>query len=374
MVSPFGTIKGRDLVFMVAGGKMFIFGGNVVGEDGTIIASSDAVVVKDIQPTNVSTKYKAFCANFKTNLLGFLVSPVPFDPCEIEIQGPSTIYTHLLDSSQRAFPGLNQTLHKDRLVNEESFASAFGGNNTVNNVDPPSFEPRVALVIGNANYEDPRAVLLNPLHDADGVAQALRALGFDVIELRDATKPKMLEGLHTFDARLQQAKVGLFYYAGHAVQYQGLNYLIPLQTRITNPADLVRETVNALDILRSMRMHQTKLNIMILDACRDNPFKSFKGGERGLAPISPEKEDGIRARSSFLLAFATQPGNAAQDGTGQNGTYTKYLLQYIKTPGLSLHDFFNKIGQAVLEETKDDQEPWVNSSPLPRFCFAGCGA
>src|SRR5262249_54463497 len=154
MVSPYGTIKGRDLVFRIDGGRMSIFGGNVVGEDGTIIAASDAVVVKDIRPTNIKSKYTASCANFKTNFLGFLVSPIPFDPCEIEIAGPSTLYTHLLDASQRAFPGLNQMLYIDRLVNKISFGEAFGDvsadHNPVLKVDPSSFEPRVALVIGNA--------------------------------------------------------------------------------------------------------------------------------------------------------------------------------------------------------------------------------
>jgi uncharacterized caspase-like protein len=224
------------------------------------------------------------------------------------------------------------------------------------------------LVVGNASYKE--VPLRNPLHDAHDVAQALRALRFDVIEIRDASKREMLEALETFNARLQQAQIGLFYYSGHAAQSNGLNYLIPLQAKITNLADLEQETVDAQRILARMGQSPTALNIVILDACRNNPFRNLLGfrsvGERGLAPIQ-------RVRSS-LIAFATQPGNVAEDGTGRNGTYTKHLLRYLKQPGLSLPDFFNEVGQAVLQETNGTQEPWVSSSPLPRFCFAECAS
>src|SRR5262249_44291807 len=154
---------------------------------------------------------------------------------EIEINTDSTIYTHLLDSSLKAVPGLNQTLHPYRLYDPDGPKRERERNNPVNTVDPSTLEPRIALVIGNANYES-LSPLKTPLHDADDVAQALRDLRFDVTELRDATRQKILEGLDTFDARLQQAKVGLFYYSGHGVQYKGLNYLIPIQIRTMQPA------------------------------------------------------------------------------------------------------------------------------------------
>jgi hypothetical protein len=348
---------------------MFIFGGNVVGDDGTIIAASPAVVAKDIQSTNVSSTYTASCANFKTNFLGFLVSPVPFDPCEIEILGRSTIYTHLLDSSKRAFPGLNQTLHNDLLDDPTAYSVERRREN--DSVDPSSFEPRVALVLGNANYKE--YPLQNPLNDAYDMAQALRSLRFDVIEIYDATKQQIDEALRTFYARAQQAKVGLFYYAGHAKEYEGMNYLIPLSSRNRNSPDLKEETVGVQEILKDMigsqtKESQTKLNIMIIDACRTpKEFRNRRDSEGGLTSV-------IRPRRfSTLIALSTQPGSIADDMIGnRNGIFTKYLLQYLKQPGLDLHDFFDKVGYAVLQETKGIQEPWVNSSPLPRFCFAGC--
>ena len=225
---------------------------------------------------------------------------------------------------------------------------------------------RVALVIGNANYKE--APLRNPVNDAHDMAQALRDLGFEVIDSYNTTKKQMLDAINAFGVRLQQTQVGLFYYAGHGVQYHGNNYLIPLQAALVAPADLEQEAVDVRRVLGRMEESKTELNIVVLDACRNNPFRNLLGfrsyGERGLAP-SP------RVRS-MLIAYATAPDNVAADGTGRNGTYTKHLLQYLKQPGLSLPDFFSEVSRAVYQETNGTQEPWVNFSALPRFCFAGC--
>jgi uncharacterized caspase-like protein len=224
----------------------------------------------------------------------------------------------------------------------------------------------IALVIGNADYKE--VPLRNPLNDAHDMAQALRDLRFEVIEVRNATRRAMIEAIDTFGARLQQAQVGLFYYSGHGTQYHGNNYLIPLQAMIAVPADLEHEAVDTRRILGRMEQSQTVLNLVILDACRNNPFRNLLGfrsfGERGLTPLP-------RVRSS-LIAYATQPDNVAEDGMGRNGTYTKHLLRYLKQPGLSLPDLFSEVGRAVLQETNGKQEPWVSFSPLPRFCLAGC--
>jgi hypothetical protein len=224
----------------------------------------------------------------------------------------------------------------------------------------------LALVMGNADYTD--APLRNPVNDAQDMAQSLRDLGFQVIEARNAPRRAMLEAVNSFGVRLQQADVGVFYYSGHGVQYQGTNYLIPLHALIAAPADLEQEAVDVRRILGRMEQSSTTLNIVILDACRNNPFRhllAFRSfGVRGLAPLP-------RVRSS-LIAYATQPDNVAEDGRGRNGTYTKHLLRYLKQPGLSLPDLFSEVGRAVLQETHNQQEPWVSFSPLPRFCFAGC--
>jgi hypothetical protein len=226
---------------------------------------------------------------------------------------------------------------------------------------------RVALVIGIAAYTD--APLRNPLNDAQDMAKALRDLGFEVIEVTNATKKMLLDAVNDFGARIQRAHVGLFYYSGHGVQYQGKNYLIPVQTVIGSPADLEQEAVDAGRIVGRMEQSQVALSLVILDACRNNPFRNLMAfrsyGERGLAAIAPP------VRGS-LVAYATQPDNVAADGTGRNGTYTKHLLQYLKQPGLSLPTLFNEVGLAVSKETQGAQVPWMNFSPLPAFCFAGC--
>jgi uncharacterized caspase-like protein len=224
----------------------------------------------------------------------------------------------------------------------------------------------IALVIGNAAYKE--APLRNPVNDAHDMAQALRDLGFEVVDRYNTTKAQMIEAVNVFGVRLQQTQVGVFYYAGHGVQYHGQNYLIPLQATIAAPADLEQEAVDVRRILGRMEDSQTALNIVILDACRNNPFRNLLGfrsyGERGLAPLP-------RVRST-LIAYATAPDNLAADGMERNGTYTKHLLRYLQQPGLSLPDFFSEVNRAVYQETNGAQEPWVNFSALPHFCFAGC--
>lgn len=227
----------------------------------------------------------------------------------------------------------------------------------------------VALVIGNAAYTD--APLKNPLHDAQDMAHTLRALGCEVLAVTNAGKKQMLEAVNEFGGRLPQAQVGVFYYSGHGVQYHGKNYLIPLHATIGAPADLEQETVDAGRILGRMEHSKIALNVVILDACRNNPFRNLLGfrsyGDRGLAAMAPP----VRGA---LIAYATQPDNVASDGTGRNGTYTKHLLQYLPQPGLSLPELFNAVGLAVSAESNGAQVPWMNTSPLPRFCFAGCQA
>jgi ABC-type uncharacterized transport system substrate-binding protein len=233
-------------------------------------------------------------------------------------------------------------------------------------VSPVPAAEHVALVIGNADYKE--APLRNPLNDVHDVSRVLRALRFEVFEVTNINRRKMIETVNDFGTRLQQAQVGLFYYSGHGVQYHGNNYLIPLHAVIQTPTDLEYEAMDVRRVLGHMQQGATELNIVILDACRDNPFKNliaFRGyGERGLA-----RPPSVR---SALIAYATQPDNTAADGTGRNGTYTKHLLQHLKRPGLTLPDLFSDVGRGVLQETNGQQEPWVSFSPLPRFCFAGC--
>lgn len=235
---------------------------------------------------------------------------------------------------------------------------------------PKTQKRRVALVIGNADYKE-ATPLRNPLNDARDIIKVLRALNFNVIEVLNGSKIQMIEAIDSFRKQLDQAEVGLFYYSGHGIQYHGNNYLIPLKAHIANPADLEQESVDVRRVLVRMEQAEIPLSIVILDACRNNPYRNLYGfrsygGESGLAQPS-----GLNTRST-LIAYATQPDNVAEDGVGRNGTYTKHLLRYLQQPGLSLPELFSEVGRSVSQETRGKQQPWVSFSGLPRFCFVGC--
>lgn len=221
-------------------------------------------------------------------------------------------------------------------------------------VKPPSQERRVALVIGNGDYAD--NPLENPLKDARGMAAALRELGFDVLAGENATRNQMLQLLRDFSGRLRGGGVGLFYFAGHGVQVNGVNYLIPIGYKIEVEADVSDESVPVEAVLNRLEAADNRVNLVILDACRDNPFRSFRRSQsRGLVQV--------QAPSGTLIAYSTQPGNTAADGRGRpNSPYTSSLLQHIRTPGLKIEDFFKRVRVSVKDLTARKQTPWEHSS------------
>jgi uncharacterized caspase-like protein len=226
-----------------------------------------------------------------------------------------------------------------------------------------SSERRVALVIGNAAYQY-TATLKNPVNDAQDIARMLTALQFQVILKTDATLDTMADAIFTFGERLKGGGVGLLYYSGHGMQVKGENYLIPIDANLVREDDIKRKTINARDILDKMDEAKSHLNLVFLDACRNNPFpRSVRAVSRGLA--------GMNAPTGTLLVFATNPDNVASDGAERNGTYTKHLLQYIAQPGLEVGMMLRKIRTAVKEETGGQQVPWENGSIEGEFYFNG---
>jgi hypothetical protein len=227
----------------------------------------------------------------------------------------------------------------------------------------------VALVIGNGNYAG--NALENPVKDARGMAAALRELGFDVLAGENATRAQMLQLLRSFGERLRGGGVGLFYFAGHGVQAGGINYLIPIGHKIEDEPDVKIESVSLEAVLDRMEAADNRVNLVILDACRDNPFRSFSRSQaRGLAHV--------QAPSGTLIAYSTQPGNTAADGNGRpNSPYTTSLLQHIRTPGLKIEDFFKRVRVSVEALTARKQTPWEHSSLargfLLRCAQAGAG-
>ena len=224
-------------------------------------------------------------------------------------------------------------------------------------------EYRIALVIGNASYEGLGA-LDNPLNDARDVSSALARLGFGVSTVLDGTQQQIEEAVQLFARNLQEAQVGLFYYAGHGTQHQGHNYLIPIDANIQTAADLKYKAVQVDFILDHMSEAGNPLKIVVLDACRDNPFLGTRGYARGLAVISSPPE-------ASVIVYATAPGSTASDGDGRNSPFTMAFLKHLETPGLELHDFLGRVGVEVSAATRATQRPWIATDFYGRFYFAG---
>ena len=229
-------------------------------------------------------------------------------------------------------------------------------------------DKRIALVVGNSNYQSIGS-LANPRNDAALIAETLRKVGFMLVGGRaqlDLDKPAFDRAIQTFGNELTGADVALFYYAGHGVQVRNVNYLVPTSANPVKEADVDFQMVDVNLVLRQMEGSGTKLNLVILDACRNNPF-----GGRGLRGTTESGLAQIRAPEGTLLSYATQPGNVALDGTGSNSPYTSALAQAIQRPGLDIFQTFNQVGLQVKRATGGSQQPWVSSSPIDgSFYFA----
>jgi hypothetical protein len=225
-------------------------------------------------------------------------------------------------------------------------------------------QPRVALVIGNSAYAS--SPLQNPVHDATDMGNMLKTMGFEVISRLDADQKQMEDAIRQFQGRLGKEAVGLFFYAGHGMQVAGTNYLVPVGARIAQESDVKYECVDAGRVLDAMHSAGNPLNIVILDACRDNPFaRSYRSGAKGLARMD--------APTGTFIAYATAPGDTAADGSGKNGVFTKYMLEYMPTPNLEVDKVLKKVRVSVMRETNRKQVPWQSSSLTGDFFFQGGG-
>jgi formylglycine-generating enzyme required for sulfatase activity/uncharacterized caspase-like protein len=224
---------------------------------------------------------------------------------------------------------------------------------------------RVALVIGNSRYAT--APLSNPGNDARDMAAALRELGFEVMLLMDADLDEMQRAVRAFRKRLAKNGVGLFYYAGHAVQVRLNNYLIPIAARIDGEDEVQDKALDVIRVLNAMSEARSRVSIVILDACRDNPFtRRFRSAMRGLA-VMP-------APAGTFVVYATSPGAVARDGTGRNGVFTGELLQALRIPGLPIEQTFKRVVKRVRDRTRGQQIPWMLSSLDGDFVFAPAAA
>ncbi|WP_420971555.1 caspase family protein [Bradyrhizobium sp. B120] len=218
---------------------------------------------------------------------------------------------------------------------------------------------RLALVLGNSHYQAV-PVLGNPANDAADVATALRSIGFDVIEQRDGTRDAMANAVRDFSKRLSGADVALFFYAGHGLQMNGENYLVPVDAKIETPADVRFNTMNLTDIQQEME-GAGRANIIILDACRNNPFLEKLARSARAAPTRGLGRIDATGQGS-LIVYSTQPNNVALDGSGRNSPFTAALLKHIATPGIEVRQMLSRVRGDVLAATSQQQTPWDSSS------------
>lgn len=225
---------------------------------------------------------------------------------------------------------------------------------------PRDSRKRVALVVGNGSYTS--APLKNPVNDARAMAATLRRLGFEVEEQINLGYMPFNDAVEAFGNKLKAGGIGLFYYAGHGMQVQGANYLIPVDAKIRAENEVRYKAIDAGLVLAKMESAKSDVNIVILDACRDNPFsRSFRSASHGLAQID--------APTGTIIAYATAPGKTASDGKGKNGAYTEALIQAMESPDLKVEEVFKRVRRLVLEKTNKLQVPWESSSLVGDFRF-----
>ena len=219
---------------------------------------------------------------------------------------------------------------------------------------------RIALVIGNSAYPG-TAALSNPANDAKAMSEQLRKLGFQVLELRDGSRGQMTEAIDDARKRLQGKNgVGMLYYAGHGLQINWRNYMVPVDAQPKTQNDVVAQAVDVDAVINAFKQAGNRVNILVLDACRNNPYDGTASA-KGLAQID--------AVPGTFLAYATAPGNTADDGEGSNGLYTSYLLQELAKPVSRIEDVFKRVRLQVRQKSRGQQIPWESTSLEEDFVF-----
>jgi uncharacterized caspase-like protein len=246
-------------------------------------------------------------------------------------------------------------------------ALAFGQSAAARTETTSGDEPRIALVVGNANYKDEQK-LANPANDASLIAETLRKVGFDVVLVTDAGQKQLEHAIVDFGDRLSKAgpdAIGLFYYAGHGLQVDGENYLVPVDADITREAEVEIDAVEADLVLKQMAFAGSRVNIVILDSCRNNPlardFRSVSASQ-GFAEIR------TKPKGTFI-SYSTAPGEVAVDGSDGHSPFAESLAWAMQLPGVDLPEVFQRVREKVLDATDEKQTPWDSSSLVKSFYF-----
>ena len=234
-------------------------------------------------------------------------------------------------------------------------------------------ESRIALVIGNGAYRT--APLKNPTGDAGAVAGMLRGLGYDVTLRQNTNLRELIESLREFSIRAPKASVRMLFYAGHGVQVKGRNYLVPVDADPKSEDDIPRQSADVGEFIDRLSAIRTGANIVVLDACRVNPFAGGvivgpDGRRLKFRGLTPRGLASVDAPVGTLVAFSTAPNGVALDGAdGQHSVYARHLLAHLPTPGLPIEQLFKRIRIGVAQDTGRVQVPWESSSLTSEFCF-----
>ncbi len=220
-------------------------------------------------------------------------------------------------------------------------------------------QSKIALVIGNSNYQ--QVSLKNPVNDAQDLSSTLRSLGFEVIQKTNLNHRSMEIAITEFKSKIRNGDVALFYFSGHGSQVDGINYLIPSNEIINNEIDIKYKSINAGYVLDNMEQAGAGINIIILDACRNNPFSGHRSSSRGFAFMN--------APTGSIIAYSTAPGSVALDGNGRNSPFTGNLIEKMREPGLKIEEIFKEVRKDVAYETNRRQIPWESSSLMGDFYF-----
>jgi len=235
------------------------------------------------------------------------------------------------------------------------------------NVSFSAPEQRLALLIGNGNYNR-GGRLANPVNDVRAMKTALEGLGFAVFKYENCSQRDMKEAMDEFGSKLKGQDVGLFFYAGHGVQVHGYNYLIPVDANLSNEKKVEYDCVRADRVLADMEHAGVRTSVVILDACRDNPFeRSWQRGKEGSGLAF------MNAPSGSLIAYSTAPGKTALDGSTGNSPYTAALLEHIGSPNITVLQMFQRVRSSVAQASHDKQIPWESTSLKGDFYFAALG-
>jgi hypothetical protein len=226
-------------------------------------------------------------------------------------------------------------------------------------------EQRIALVIGNSNYRNAQQ-LTNPDNDAQSMAQFLNQAGFEVIAATDLTQNDMIKVMQDFSGKVAARgpnTVAMIYYAGHGVQLAGENYLVPVDAKISSPSDLVNNSVRLVDLMATLEAIPSRMRIVVLDACRNNPFPGINDAGRGLAIVD--------APNGSIVGYSTAPGTEALDGAGSHSPYAEAFLHLAREPNLPIEQLFKRVRLEVNHSTDGQQTPWESSSLTSDFYFFG---